>query len=358
MFNKLQNLIMQQKLDTIGLDIGTSSIKMAEVVWQNKQPLLKNLGIVPLPEKLKGEGIFSDSELLMEVIRKLLATSGATSSNVVAAIGNRTVFIREVLFPVMSEGELKEAIKWDMEKYIPYEQDSYYYDFAIVGHGKTDLELKVLLVAAPKEKISELVAILKNIGLKPRAIDIEPLALFSTISGAENAVIVDIGGSFSQVILFQQGSPVATRAIPIGGNRFTEVIMESLELPFAEAEQLKQRQQGLLRRVDAAGEEASEIHNQMELLANELAREVQRTIEYYKIQNKEAVVERIFLSGGGAKLQNLAQHLATQIDISLTLHDPFAVVEAAASFDRQYLSEIAPHFAVALGLALRGGVPS
>ncbi|MEN6413522.1 MAG: type IV pilus assembly protein PilM [Veillonellales bacterium] len=348
---------MKQNRDAIGLDIGTSSIKLAEVVWQKERPLLKNLGIAALPEKLMGEGIFSDAGLLTELIRNLLATSGAVSSNVVAAIGSRSVFIREVLFPAMSAEELKEAVKWDMEKYVPYEPDSYYYDFAVVGPGETELELKILLTAAPKENVNELVTVLKNCGLKPRAVDIEPLALLSTLSGADNAVIVDIGGMFSQVILFQQGSPVAARAIPLGGNRFTEVIRQSLELPFAEAEHLKQRQQGLLQRVDAAGKDASEIHQQMELLVNELAREVQRTIEYYRIQHKAAAVEKIFLAGGGARLANLAPYLAAQMDIPLTVHDPFGTVETAASFDRQYLTEIAPQYAVALGLALRGGVP-
>lgn len=355
MLNKLHNLIMKRQLDTVGLDIGTSSIKIAEIVWRNRQPLLKNLGIAALPDGLRGENAFSDIELLKEIIRKLLTTSGVSSSNVVAAIGSRTVFIREVLFPVMPEEELKEAVKWDMEKYVPYEPDSYYYDFSVVGPGKNDSEQKVLLVAAPKEDVSELITMLKDIGLKPRAIDIESLALFSTVSGVENAVMVDIGGIFSQVIVFQQGSPVATRMIPVGGNSFTEIIRKTMELPFAEAELFKQRQEGLPKRIDAPGDTASELHNQMVLLANELAGEVQRTIEYYKIQNHEAVFEKIFISGGGANLQNLTEHLAAQLDIPVELHDPLSTMKASPSFDRQYLAGIAPQYAVAVGLALRGG---
>ncbi|XEQ92607.1 Cell division protein FtsA [Sporomusa carbonis] len=355
--DKVARWLVRRPTNIVGIDIGSGAVKMAEVAIQQDTPLLKAVGIAELPENILEDGYVADIPALAGVLNRLLNTSGIGAQAAVMAVSGRNVFVREVMFPAMSYEELREAIKWDMEKYVPYDPDSYYYDFAIAGTGKTELEIKVLLVAAPNDLINGLVAAVKEAGCKPIAVEIEPLALQRTIPGAANCLVIDIGDSVSQIHVFQSGSPSITRPIPLGGRRFTEVIMSALDLEFTEAERLKQRQMGLLQRVDYEGER-SFLHQQLFFVVEELAREVRRTYEYYQIQNREAIVEKIILTGGGAKLDNLAHHLAAQLeDIQVILHNPLAGIGISPSLDAGYVGEIDLRLAMPIGLALRGGEP-
>ena len=337
----------------LGIDIGSSFIKVVEISEQNNQPLLKSVGLIDLPSKVMENGYIVDEEVLTETLRHVLATSGVTAKDAVVTVDSRTVFVREVPFPAMNTEELREAVKWDMEKYIPYGSEEYYFDFAVTGSGKTEFEMRVLLVATPQSMINSLVKVCKSVGLKLLAIDIEPLALQRTLSGAENAIVIDIGGQFSQITLFQQGNLVVTRTINIGGQHFTDRIIQILELEPGEAETFKLRQQGILHKVDWT-DEKSLVHQQLELLLNDLVKEVRRTAEYYQMQNKEAMFDKVFLAGGGSKLDNLVQHFAQRLDMPVALNDPLALLAINPSFDRDYIKKLSAQLSVALGLALYG----
>lgn len=348
--NKIKKWLVRRPKSIIGVDLGTHSLKIVEMDISHEIPVLKGIGIA---DTYNSDDMASDSSTLAETLRRLLDTSGVTGKDAVVAINSSKIFVRELTFPAMTVAELTEAIKWDLENYVPYAPGSYYYDFAVLK-SDSELETKVLLVAAPNDAVNSAVEIIKEAGLRPLAVDIEPLALYRTLNAGENAAVIDIGAEMSQIILYQHGVPSITRAIPIGGRRFTEVVMRSLELEFTEAESLKKRQKGLLRRPDIT-ESFTDIHQQLEILSAELVRELRRTLEYYQIQNKNAVIDKIILSGGGSKMDNLASHLSRQLEMSIVNHNVLAVVNTAPSFNKEYLQELAPQLAVAIGLALRGG---
>lgn len=352
--SKLEKLFSRRPSHLLGIDVGTGSLKIAEVSLKKKRPLLTCIGTADLPQNIVADGKIADGHALTDMLKKLLPTCGITCRDAVAVLGGQSVFIRELPLPVLNSDELKEALKWEVEKYVPYAPETYYYDFSIIGPGQTDREVKVLLVAAQLSAINERVQIVKNAGLRPVAIDIEPLALYRTLAGAANPMVVDIGRTISQVIVFQNGSPAVTRTIPLGGQRFTEVVMNVLGLDGTEAEHLKHRQDNLLHKPEHQGETTA-LHLQLQLLVDELARELRRTADYYQMQHRDAIVENVFLTGGGAILHNLAANLAAQLDLPVAVHDPLAMLDVVPSLDKQYLAGIAPQLNVAVGLGLRGG---
>ncbi len=351
---KIESFFFNDSYQAIGIDIGTDSLKIAEIYWRDGRPILRSTGIIDLPANIIEDGSITDSETLTELIRQVINVSGTTAKEVVMAVGGLNIFLREVMFPLMDESELREAIKWDMEKYIPFAPDSYFFDFAVIGTARSGLELKVLLAAAPQEIVNSVTDIVKNVGLQPVAVGAEPLAIIRTLAKAENSLIIDIGGQATQLIIFQNGSPSITRMIPIGGHHFTGIVMRSLELDYNEAEQLKKYQKGLLPQVDSPGEQ-SDLHLRMDNLVGELTREIRRTIEYYHTQNKEAVIDKMYLSGGGAKLDNIIQYIEKYLDRQVIMLDPLAGIDVAPSFDKKYLHDMASQLAVAIGLALGGG---
>lgn len=354
--SKLGNWLSKQPASAVGIDIGSSCVKAAEISFSNGQKELRAVGILDLPKDIMEEGFITNAEALTAVIRQLLINSGIVSREVVVAVSGRLVFVREVMLPVMNQAEIKEAIKWDMEKYVPYEPGSYYYDFAVVGPGNNELELKVLLVAAPHELVNTLVNVIKQADCRPIAVDIEPLAIYRSLSAAESAMIIDIGSHVSQLMLFQGSSPAVSRFIPFGGLSFTEVIMRTLELDYTEAERLKQCQTG--QNPDFEGQQSLLMYQQIDLLVDELAREVRRTVEYYQVQNREAVFDKLYLTGGGAKLINLPQHISAKLGgVPVLLHNPLTAVRLSPGIDTCYLQEMALQFALSIGLAMRGGKP-
>lgn len=354
MWDILQRFFAYRPENVIGVDIGDGSVKVVELDRQNGRPVIKCIGITDIPAGTIANGYCQDINTLTEVIRQAVNVSGASYRDAVLSIGSPSLFIREVVYPPMTPVELAEAVKWDSEKYVPFAPDSYYLDFTVAGQGESELEMPVLLTAAPREIIDNIVTAVKGAGLTPVAIDGEPLALHRTLIGAENSVVVDIGADLSRVSLFQKGRPVVTRPIPIGSKRFTEVIMETLELEIAEAERFKQRQKGLLQHQDKDGEESA-VHRNMELLASELVREASRTAEYYRMQNKNVVLDKLILTGGGAKLDNLAQYFAAHTSNPVIVHDPLAAIDISPALDPQYVRGLSLQLGVAVGLALRGG---
>ncbi|SDE84328.1 type IV pilus assembly protein PilM [Sporomusa acidovorans] len=352
----VSRVFRRQPATTVGLDIGSGSIKVAEVGWNQNQPELRAAGIIELPVNTFKDGYIVNEPLLLEALRQILTISGVTSKNVVLSLRGQALVIRELLFPDMSVEELQQAIKWDLDKYVTTANASdYYFDFATIEASKDTHEIRVLLVAAPLAMITGLVSLARKLGLKPLAVDIEPLALQRTMEQASNVIIIDIGAEFCQVNLFQQGSPLVSRLIPLGGNRYTETIMRELKLNFAEAERLKQQKE-LLVADNQADERLAYLQQSLQLLIEELAREVRRTVDYYQMQNRNAIIEKIILTGGGTKLSNLAFTLTQQLpDIPVIIHTPLLSLPISPSLDDKWLKRIELQIAVAVGLALRRG---
>jgi type IV pilus assembly protein PilM len=338
----------------LGIDIGTSTAKIAEVMRQKDRLVVRNIGMAEVPDHVIVDGCIANSDALLRVLSKLILVNGFSCQEAVVAISGRNILVREVIFPLMTETELREAVKWDMEKYVPFTPETYYFDFAILPQSGEEQQMKVLLVVAPKEHVDIVIKVIKDLGLKPIAVEIESLALYRTLQCAEDSMVLNIGRVASQLILFQHGSPIVTRTISIGGQRFTEVIMRVLAIELVEAEFLKVQPKELLHQLELSGKEA-EFEKSLELVVGEFVREILLTIEYYQIQNTTAVIDTIFLVGGGARLECLVQGLSESLSIPVRLHNPLSDLEIAHSFDELSIDKISPQLAVAIGLALRGG---
>ena len=363
LLSKIKQHFIGKSDKLLGLDIGTGFVKVAQVKFHGKQPILTHLGLVELPTEVVEDGYIVDKERLAATIRECVVASRAESKAVVVGLGGRNVFSREITMPAMPEVELAEAIKWGLEEYVPYPIDSFYYDFAVMGPSEDGIKLQILLVAAPHAVVDPLIEAVTAAGLQLVAIETEALAMFRTLrdqgksrSSRDNCLILDLGAQLSQISIFQQGAPMFTRIIPLGGLQFTQVIMRTMELDFDEADQLKLQRIGLLQPIDYRGE-LSAAHPEFELLITELAREIRRTIDYYITQNNRAVIDRIYLAGGGANFENLLPHVSSQLDMTIELHNPLEFIKTASALEPRFIQNVGPQMAVAIGLAMRGDEP-
>jgi len=353
MLKKIETFLLKKSSDLIGIDIGTGTIKLAEIAVKGHQPVLKNYAIIDLPDKTVENGHIVDPEKLSATLNKLLSMTRTSSKNAVVAVGGRVTFARELTFPKMTVKELGEAIKWDVGKYIPYTPGSFNFDFSIIGSGNTENEMKVLLVASPLENIETIVKVVKKVGLIPVAVDIEPLALYRIFTDVQQQMVIDIGADFSQIIVFQNGSPSVVRNIPLGGQNFTQVIMDELKMDFNEAEKMKETK--FILSQSNVGEEYSKVQSQMELVVSEFVQHISRTAEYYQQQNKNSKIDKIFVTGGGARLDHFTERLTAKLDFPAELYDPLTKLKLPRNLEKTHLQKVAPQLATAIGLALRGG---
>ncbi len=362
-----------------GLDIGSSAIKLVKL-HRNKDGIsLHKAGSVPTPpESVKG-GVIVDPLAVAQGIRSLLEALQVEATCVVAGIAGPTVVVREVPLPAMSDRQLRKSIQWEARNYISFPVEDSVVEFQVLERpaARAGGQMKVMLVAAPRDMVDSQVETIELAGLEPVAIEIQPFAamrgLLSTNGEADKeegdvAALLGIGAAYTEITIVKDSEFVLSRMIPIAGNAFTEAIQNALDVDAEEANQLKESAMQVVSSeeeratLDPSAQQASRA---IEPLLDELIREVRRSLAYhdYQQQSPEAAagelgVNRIMLSGGGAKLPNIGEYFQAQLGVPVEMANVFASSKLQAhGVNEEYLRSHAPALLVGAGLALRELLP-
>ncbi len=352
---------LSKKSQLVGIDIGSHSIKIVQLLQKKKQFELLNAGLVPLPENTFEDGMTKNPNLVSEAVKQLISSEKIKTKFAVISISGEPVVIKKINIPKMSEHELAESIKMEAEQYIPFDIKDVNIDFTILGtvvkepdaeSEDTDEQMEVLLVAAKKDIIEQRESILLNAGLKPVIFDLDVLAVknnFSLNYGEkmdEVVSIVNIGASVTNIGIIEGGSAGFTRDILLGGNKFTETIQKQLKVDYEDAEKMKL---GLNVTEDNKDKVISIIMEDTDVIASE----IQKSIEFYSTAANRNV-EKIFLSGGSSKISGINQLLSEKLGVSVETLDPLKKVSVNKKiFDPEYIDYISPMIAIATGLAIR-----
>lgn len=336
---------------TVGLDIGSSAVKLIELKPLKRGYQLVNLGMAKLPPEAIVEGALMNSAAVVEAIKGILGSLKVKSKDAAIALAGSAVTIRRVKLPAMTQEELEESIKWEAEQYITLDVNEVNLDFQILGGPDEQNQMPVLLVAGKKDQISEYSAVLVEAGLNPVVVDVAAFAVGNAfevnygISEGEIVCLVNVGSSITSLNVTKGGLPVFTRDLNRGGNAFTEGIQKQLGVSFEEAEKVKTS----IR--EAPPPEVAEV---LQSAGESLGNEIHQSIEYWAQTAPDEKVSRLFLSGGGAKTFGLDKVIGEKTGLPTEILNPFKSIEySPKAFDESYLNDIAPSAAVAVGLALR-----
>jgi type IV pilus assembly protein PilM len=328
----------------IGLDIGTSAVKAVEISWHNG-PVITGFGYAQLP----------GPDAVPDTVLSVLRDNDFRSRRVVTSVSGKSVIVRYLTMFRMSQDDLRNAIRYEADKYIPFDVDEVVLDcqpFVADGLGSlASNEMRVLLVACKRAIIDEQLRLLAVAGLHPELVDVDVFAIgnaFELAVGASErpdqvSALVDIGASKTSVNLMRADTSLFTREIHTGGATFTTAIANRLGLKHAEAEALK---------LDP-GEDYERARQAVSPAVDDLAAEVRLSFEYFENQF-DLGIDEVLLSGGGARLVGLEQDLSRIFDRPTMTWDPtgdFAI--AAGSVDVDLLREHVSELAVAVGLASR-----
>ena len=336
------------KKSSIGLDIGSSYLKVVQLKDTKGGYELELFDIVQLPPELIVDGSIIDSLRLVDSLKELLQKAKLKTKDAVISIaGHSSVIIKRVTLPEMSEEELSESIKFEAEQYIPFDIDEVNLDFQILGPKEEPGNMDVILVAVKKDIINEYISVVKEAGFNPMIVDVNPFALENIyeinyeIEPDRNIAIVNIGASTININVLNGGVSVFTRDSAVGSNLHTEALQREFNLTYDAAERLKQGEA-----VENVSPE--DAHAVIESASDEIIGEVSRSFEYFPED-----ISEVILSGGCTFVRDFPKLLAEKVGIEVKVIEPFKNIRIPKQFDITYLEEIGPIAAVAAGLALR-----
>ena len=341
--------------EIVGVDIGTSSVKLVELKESSKGFQLENFAVGPIPSQAIVDGAIMDAGAIVESLQSLIREYKIKRRQAAMGLSGHSVIVKKISLPEMSEEELEESIHWEAEQYIPFDIDDVNLDFQILDstgpseEGKMD----VLLVAVKKDKIDDYTSVLIQAGLNPVIVDLDAFALQNAyeinyeVVPDKNVALVNVGAGIMNINVMRNGISTFTRDISGGGNQYTEAIQQELHVSLEDAERLKMSE--VLPEVDV-----SAVKGIVGSVNENLAVEIQRSFDFFRATSTDQEIDTIILSGGCARIAGLDQFLKERLGVQVEVNNPFQNIQVSEKkFDLQYISESAPLAAVGIGLALR-----
>jgi type IV pilus assembly protein PilM len=349
--------IFSGKKSLVGLDIGSSSLKLAEIISTSRGYILNRFLQVPLPKGIISDGVLADSNALSLKIKELFRHSGCRSKGIVTSLAGNSVIIKKVTLEQMNENELRDLIHDEAGKYLPFENmDDVNYDFQILGDNSYNPnQMDIIIVAAKKDVVNSYLEAVTAAGLNVMIMDVAPFVLESMyeanyeFDNEEMAVIINIGASTTGINVLKGGTSIFTRDFTLAGNSITESLQEKYKVTFEEAEKLKI--EGI---PDGSDGDNLDLKNSILDFAQPLCMEIERSIDYFRSTYGGEYIKQVLLSGGSANIYNLAKNLSEKLNVKTELINPFLKISYnKRHIDVKNLESIKPIAATAIGLGLR-----
>jgi type IV pilus assembly protein PilM len=347
--------LFSKKKGLVGLDIGSSAIKAVELKAGGKggsEYQLVNIGIEPLPPEAIVDGAIMDSGSVIDAIQRLFSAQKIKTADIATSVSGNAVIVKKISLPQMSPEELAESIHWEAEQYIPFDIQDVALDYEVV-EGGTGGNMDVLLVAVKKDKISDYTSVISQAGKSPQIVDVDVFALQNCheinygVDSGRVIALLNVGASIMNINIVKGSQSVFNRDIAVGGNQYTDAIQKDLNLSFDQAETLKRG-----GRVDGAAPES--LPPILQAVSENIALEIQKTFDFFKATSSEDRIDQIYLSGGTAKIPGLQELLADRFETPVEVLNPFnSVTYNPRDFDPDFIAEVGPSAAIAVGLAVR-----
>lgn len=354
-------MVFKRKDHLVGLDIGSQSIKVAEIKTSKNTRTLKKFGMTELAPGLIEEGAINDPQAVADSIRQLFKTHSIREKKVALSIGGYSIIIKKINLQKTGEEQLLETIHFEAEQYIPFDVNDVNLDFQILGESEHNPEqMNVLLVAAKKELINDYINLVQMAGLEPAIIDVDAFALQNVYESSyapreewededdiPAVALIDIGASKTSLNILKGITSLFMRDISLGCSLINQKIASQCDCSLEEAERIK--------RDDPSGRiSAEDLAAVISEMSDEWIDEIRRALDFYYSSFPDDRIERIVLSGGGSKMPEIRERLVSETGADVEIIKPFGNLNINdEGFDASYLEQIAPQAAIAMGLALR-----
>lgn len=335
---------------SVGLDIGSKTIKIVEIKEEAEKYVLKASGIVGHRGKVP-EYVKDDKEMvtLSDAIKKLHKEAKIGSKDVSIALPEPQVYTRTIKLPMLTDAEIQSAVKWEAEQYIPIPVKEAIVQSQVIER-REDVSppyVTVLLVAAPKELVDKYAKLVDMAGLNLVGVETELLSIVRSLAPKDQVVlVVDFGARSTDMAVSKNGILTFSRSIPTAGDSFTRAIAQSLGIEENQAEEYK-RTYGM-----STSQLEGKIRGSLDPVFKMVAEEMKKAIRFYSSEEKGVTPQSAVLSGGTAGLPEIASSLTKVLGIEVIVGNPFSRIEVAPEAVKS-LAGFAPFYSIAVGLAMR-----
>lgn len=349
-------------MDTsIGLDIGSSAVRAAEIGLERNQRRLRRYAQVGLPGGAVVDGEVVNPAVVGEALRRLWSEGGFSSNKVVLGVSGHRLIVRQADVPALNDQDLRSALRFEAQELIPIPMEDATFDFQVIDRsGGADADgrstMRILIAAAHRELLRGHMAALHAANLEAVAIDASPLALMRVVpaSGPDAGVeaLVSIGAELTTVAVRQGGVPRFIRSLGVGGSKLTAGIASAMQVELGVAERLKRGA------VTGTTPQLAQARKAMSTDLRDLGEDVRATMDFFVSQAEGIRIERLLLTGGASLTEGLGEQLAGGLDLDIRRIDPFAnLVLGDLGLDQDALNRARASAGTAVGLALWSAEP-
>ncbi len=344
---------------SIGLDIGSSAVRAAEIGFGREGRALRRYAQVGLPGGAVVEGEVVNGPVVSEALRRLWSETGFSSGKVILGVSGHRVIVRQADVPALDDEDLRSALRFDAQELIPIPMEEASFDFSILDRSSAPDEdgkstMRILLVAAHRDLLRSHLSALKGAGLEATAIDAAPLALMRVIpvelggpGGGGVEALAAIGAEMTTVAIRQNGVPRFIRSLAVGGAKLTTGIANAIHVEPAVAERLKRGA------VPPGSPQLVQARKAITTELRDLAEEVRATLDFFVAQSNGEGVDRLLITGGASQSQGLIEALEGGLRVPVDLFDPFQTLSLdGVGLDEAQLERARASAATAVGLAL------
>jgi len=338
----------------LGLDIGSNSIKLVEIDRSKKGYQLDFCGLAPLPDGAIVDKSIKKPDLVGNAVNSLRRNSQTRTKTVCTSLAGKAVIIKQVTMPSMTDAQLEKQIQMEAEQYIPFEIKDVYLDFFIMGdRPEKEGQMDVVLVAAKKDHTDEYKDLLTSLNLAPVVIDVDPFALEVMYEFCypteqhEVVALVNVGASTMNINILKSGASQYTRDLPLGGDSMTREIMRFFDVDFERAENIKHA--ASLQNINPRN-----LRKIFQRSVDYFVSELEKIFDFFSTNVSYDPIQKIFVSGGASATYGLVSTMESELNVPVEIVDPFRNLRIDEKvFDLNYLNQVGPSMAVAVGLALR-----
>lgn len=343
--------LLPQEENYFGLDLGTSSVKLAQLRELHGRPSLVTYGDIEVADTITLSDSPIDQQKLSATIAQLAEDAKVTTKNVVASLNASQSYTAIISTPNLKKEELAESIKYQADKVIPMAIDQVKLDWAVISPDPSAELLEVLLVAAPNTIANKYLNIVQQAGLELMALEINAIAQARSLLREEDSnkcvMIVDIGSTASDMAIIDNKVPYLVRSAPVGSKAMLRVITQNLGVDATQADQFMKK----------FGMDQSKIEGQvfktLKPVVDHLAEELNKSIAFYQEKNEKKPIEKIIMTGGTTALPALPLYLANSTGITIEIGNPWQNISYPAELSTN-LSGLSLSYATAIGLSMRG----
>lgn len=356
----------------LGVDLGSTSIKIVELEDHKDTPKLVTYGYAEYSADITEKDEDEKIDQIVSIIKRIYKEANMTTNYALAAMPGVKVFTSIVNLPKMSHRDLESAIYWEAKKFIPMDIEDVVLDWkelddkhkkvGMDGKGlsdmneqidaqqqdikakKNDKNIKILLTAAPKKLVEKYIKIFKKLNFQLLSLETESFALSRALVGADpsSTLLVDLGSNNTDIIIVEEGIPVLSRSIEAGGDQITQQIAEKTGMAIDKAEQFKR---------DFIFDPQDDTTDKIKETVDAIVEEIRSSLALYDSQEGKQV-DKVILSGGTADLEGLVEYFTKKLDKVVVVGNPWEQIIHPKELSPA-LKQLAPRFAVSLGLAMR-----